>query len=115
MTGAQYFNASSAEDLRTVYEGLSHRMVTQKKETELTGLAALGAALLMAWLRDCRWPGSGSGPEDERPASRVRDLGILLILAVRSGNALVRALRLQSQRVPRGAQSDSRRWQQRAS
>ena len=48
MTGAQYFNASSAEDLRTVYEGLSPRVVTQKKETELTGLVALVAALLMA-------------------------------------------------------------------
>ena len=47
MTGAQYFNAGSAEDLRTVYEGLSHRVVTQKKQTELTGLVALGAALLM--------------------------------------------------------------------
>jgi len=47
MTGAQYFNANSAEDLRTVYEGLRHRVVTQKKETELTALFALGAALLM--------------------------------------------------------------------
>lgn len=47
MTGAQYFNANSAEDLRSVYEGLRHRVVTQKKETELTGLFALGAALLV--------------------------------------------------------------------
>jgi Ca-activated chloride channel family protein len=48
MTGAQYFNAHSAEDLREVYKGLSYRLVAQKKETELTGLLALGAALLMA-------------------------------------------------------------------
>ena len=48
MTGAQYFNASSAEDLRTVYEGLTHRVVAEKKETELTALVALAAALLMA-------------------------------------------------------------------
>lgn len=47
MTGAQYFNANSAEALRTVYEGLSHRVVTQKRETELTGLVAFAAALLM--------------------------------------------------------------------
>jgi Ca-activated chloride channel homolog len=48
MTAAQYFNANSAEDLRTVYQGLSHRVVTQKRETELTGLVALVAALLVA-------------------------------------------------------------------
>jgi len=48
MTDAQYFNAGSAEDLRTVYQGLSHRMVVEKRETELTGLVALAAALLMA-------------------------------------------------------------------
>ena len=48
MTGAQYFNANSAEDLRTVYQGLSYRVLTQKRETELTGLVALAAALLMA-------------------------------------------------------------------
>jgi len=48
ITGAQYFNAQSAEDLRTVYQGLSHRMVAQKQETELTGLVALAAAVLMA-------------------------------------------------------------------
>jgi Ca-activated chloride channel family protein len=30
-----------------VYEGLSHRVVMNKKETELTGVFALAAALLM--------------------------------------------------------------------
>ena len=48
MTGAQYFNANSAEALRAVYEGLSHRVVAQKSETELTALVALGAAVLVA-------------------------------------------------------------------
>jgi Ca-activated chloride channel homolog len=48
ITGAQYFNATSAESLRSVYRGLSHRVVTEKKETELTGLVALAAALLIA-------------------------------------------------------------------
>jgi Ca-activated chloride channel family protein len=47
MTGAKYFNANSAEALRAVYEGLSHRLVTNRKETELTGVVALGAALLL--------------------------------------------------------------------
>jgi Ca-activated chloride channel family protein len=46
-TGAQYFGASTAEDLRTVYQGLSHRIVTQRRETELASLLALVAALLM--------------------------------------------------------------------
>ena len=48
ITGAQYFNANSAEDLRTAYQGLTHRVVTQKQETELTGLVALVAAILLA-------------------------------------------------------------------
>jgi Ca-activated chloride channel homolog len=47
ITGAQYFNASSAEALRAVYEDLSHRLVTHKEETELTGLVALAASLLL--------------------------------------------------------------------
>jgi len=47
MTGAKYFNANSAQALRAVYEGLSHRVVTNKNETELTGAVALLAALLM--------------------------------------------------------------------
>jgi len=47
ITGGKYFNANSAETLRAVYEGLSHRVVTNKKETELTGVLALAAALLM--------------------------------------------------------------------
>lgn len=34
------------DSLRTVCEGLSHRVVTDKKETEVTGVVALAAALL---------------------------------------------------------------------
>jgi len=40
-----YFNANSADDLRSVYQALSQRVVIQKRETELTALAA---ALLLA-------------------------------------------------------------------
>jgi Ca-activated chloride channel family protein len=47
ITGAQYFNATSAEDLRAVYQGLGHRVVTEKKETEVTALLAFAAAVLM--------------------------------------------------------------------
>ena len=47
ITRAQYFNATTADDLRTVYQGLTHRVVTQKQETELTALAAFAAALLI--------------------------------------------------------------------
>jgi Ca-activated chloride channel family protein len=61
MTGAKYFNANSAETLRAVYEGLSHRVVMNKKETELTGVFALAAALLMTLAAglSMAWPGSG--------------------------------------------------------
>ena len=46
LTHGEYFYAGSAEDLKKVYEGLSSRMVTERKETEISGLfAALGALL----------------------------------------------------------------------
>jgi Ca-activated chloride channel family protein len=47
ITRAQYFNATTADDLRAVYQGLTHRVVTEKQETELTALFALAAALLV--------------------------------------------------------------------
>jgi Ca-activated chloride channel family protein len=47
ITRAQYFNATTADDLRTVYQGLTHRVVNEKQETELTALVALAAALLI--------------------------------------------------------------------
>jgi Ca-activated chloride channel family protein len=46
LTHGEYFYAGTAEDLKKVYEGLSSRMVVERKETEITALfAALGALL----------------------------------------------------------------------
>jgi Ca-activated chloride channel homolog len=47
MTGGEYHHAGSAEKLRTVYENLGSRLQVQTRETELTGLVALAAAILM--------------------------------------------------------------------
>jgi len=47
-TAAEYFHAASAEDLNAVYQTLSSRVTTEKKETEISGLLALlGAALML--------------------------------------------------------------------
>jgi Ca-activated chloride channel family protein len=49
ITRADYFYAGSAEDLKKVYQGLSTRLVVEKKETEISALfAALGALLVAA-------------------------------------------------------------------
>ncbi len=46
LTHGEYFYAGTAADLKKVYEGLSSRMVVERKETEVTALlAALGALL----------------------------------------------------------------------
>jgi Ca-activated chloride channel family protein len=46
LTHGEYFYAGTADDLKKVYEGLSSRMVVERKETEISGLfAALGALL----------------------------------------------------------------------
>jgi Ca-activated chloride channel family protein len=46
ITQGEYFYAGTADDLKKVYEGLSSRMVTERKETEISALfAALGALL----------------------------------------------------------------------
>jgi Ca-activated chloride channel family protein len=45
-TQAEYFYAGTANDLKKVYETLSSRLTVEKKETEISGLLALGAALL---------------------------------------------------------------------
>ena len=45
-TQAEYFYAGTAENLKKVYETLSSRLTIEKKETEVSGLLALGAALL---------------------------------------------------------------------
>ena len=46
-TQAEYFYAGSAETLKKVYETLSARLTLEKKETEISGLLALAAALLV--------------------------------------------------------------------
>ncbi len=45
-TQGEYFYAGTANDLKKVYETLSSRLTVEKKETEISGLLALGAALL---------------------------------------------------------------------
>jgi len=47
MTVAEYFHAGSAVDLKKVYETLNSRLVFEKKQTEVTALAAAAAGLLM--------------------------------------------------------------------
>lgn len=45
-TQAEYFYAGTAADLKKVYESLSSRLTVVKKETEISGLLALVAAML---------------------------------------------------------------------
>ena len=45
-TDADYFYAGTAADLKKVYEALSTRLTVEKKETEISGLLALIAAVL---------------------------------------------------------------------
>ena len=45
-TNADYFYAGSADTLKKVYETLSSRLTVEKKETEISGLLALAAAVL---------------------------------------------------------------------
>src|SRR5512143_3154892 len=48
MTGGEYHHAGTAEDLRSVYQTLGSRLQTQTRNTELTGLLAMAAAILLA-------------------------------------------------------------------
>jgi Ca-activated chloride channel family protein len=48
MTRADYFYAGTAEDLKKVYQGLSTKLVVEKKETEISALFAVLGALLVA-------------------------------------------------------------------
>jgi Ca-activated chloride channel family protein len=49
MTGGEYHNAGTAEDLRVVYQYLGSRLQIETRKTELTALlAALAAALLLS-------------------------------------------------------------------
>ncbi|HWI80823.1 VWA domain-containing protein [Ramlibacter sp.] len=45
-TSAEYFYAGTSQDLHKVYETLSSRLTVEKKETEVSALFALAAALL---------------------------------------------------------------------
>jgi len=46
LTRAEYFYAGTAADLKKVYQGLSTRLIVEKKETEISALlAVIGAAL----------------------------------------------------------------------
>jgi Ca-activated chloride channel homolog len=47
MTGGEYFHAGTAEDLRTVYQQLGTRLQSRTRETELTALLAMLAAVLV--------------------------------------------------------------------
>jgi Ca-activated chloride channel family protein len=46
VTDAQYFNANTESDLRTVYENLTTQLVVRNEKTELTAYATLAAAIL---------------------------------------------------------------------
>ncbi|HSW21353.1 MAG TPA: VWA domain-containing protein [Burkholderiaceae bacterium] len=46
ITGGEYHHAGTAEDLRSVYQTLGSRLQTQTRDTELTGLLAMVAAIL---------------------------------------------------------------------
>lgn len=47
LTRAEYFYAGTADDLKKVYQSLSSRLVVEKKETEITALFAVAAALIV--------------------------------------------------------------------
>jgi Ca-activated chloride channel family protein len=46
-TKGEYYHAGTADNLKKVYETLSTRLTVEKKETEVSGLLALVAALLV--------------------------------------------------------------------
>jgi Ca-activated chloride channel homolog len=47
MTGGEYYHAGTAEDLRSVYQQLGSRLQIQTRDTELTGMLAMVAAILI--------------------------------------------------------------------
>jgi Ca-activated chloride channel family protein len=59
MTGGEYHYAGTAKELRSVYEKLGSRVQVQSRETEVSSLMALGAALLAlaAAVLSMRWFG----------------------------------------------------------
>jgi Ca-activated chloride channel family protein len=48
MTGGEYHHAGTAEALRSVYQNLGSRLQVSKRDTELTALLALAAAIVLA-------------------------------------------------------------------
>lgn len=48
MTGGEYFQAGSADDLAQVYHNLTTRLSLERRETEISALLAAAAALLLA-------------------------------------------------------------------
>jgi Ca-activated chloride channel family protein len=46
-TKGEYFYAGTAENLKQIYQSLSSRLTVEKKETEISGLLALAAAVLV--------------------------------------------------------------------
>ena len=59
MTGGEYHHAGTAEELRSVYQDLGSRLQMQTRETEITSLLALVAAILVlaAAALSMRWFG----------------------------------------------------------
>lgn len=57
VTGGQYYNATTATDLRSIYENLSTRLVIRSQEEEMTvGFTAVaGLALLLGTVLSMRW------------------------------------------------------------
>ena len=57
LTGAEYFYAGTAVDLKKIYQALNARFVMEKKETEVTALFAAAAAftVLLAGLLSLLW------------------------------------------------------------
>jgi len=47
LTGAEYFHATTADELHKVYEQLGSKLVLQKERTEITVLFAIAAAILI--------------------------------------------------------------------
>jgi hypothetical protein len=74
LTHGEYFYAGTAEDLKKVYEGLSSRMVVERKETEVSALFAGLAALLSVLAAGFRCGGSGAWCSSGGWSCRLRPL-----------------------------------------
>ena len=57
LTGAEYFYAGTAVDLKKIYQSLNSKFVLERKETEITALFAAAAALtvLLSGLLSLLW------------------------------------------------------------